>query len=107
MGEPTPPSRRDSNHLNRPGAPSFDSLIVEGWEVNRSLTPRLKAPCAGGDHFVVCDRFAQSSRRSARTFFASPSEHHAKRYTSHEVTAARAGRRPAGQIFPEKRPPPP
>jgi membrane-bound serine protease (ClpP class) len=54
-----------------------------------------RARYAGGDHFVVGDRFAWSSRWSARDLFASPSERRAKLNTHHEVSfsiSARAGR---------------
>jgi len=50
------------------------------------------ARCARGDHFVVCDRFAGSSRWSAQDSFATTSERHAKPNTHHEVVAACVGR---------------
>ena len=48
--------------------------------------PAGRAPYAGGDHF------AWSSRWSAQSLFASPSERHTKSNTCREVTAVRAGR---------------
>jgi len=56
---------------------------------------QIKAPCEGGDHFVVRDRFARPSRWSAQSSVCDQREHHRE-----ADKKARSARRPRRALFP-------